>query len=164
VNTSQIAHSIKHRENPNDEFMTPVNVAQMLIAKVPLVAGDEVLDPAIGTGAFHDNYPAFVTKYQCDDFYIWDEPIDWLVTNPPYSHLEGWLIHSFELAQKGVAYLIGLHNITPRRVEIAEKMGFGVTHIHLHKVCPWYGIQAFVIWEKGKPSILSYDRKVWGHN
>ncbi len=161
---SIVAHSIKHRVTPNDEFITPVEVARMLITKVPFATGDVVLDAAYGTGVFYDNYPEPVYKYFTKDFYNYDGRVDWIVTNPPYSGLEQWLIHSFEIANKGVAYLIGLHNITPRRLEIAGIYGFGVTFIHIHKVCPWYGIQAFVVWEKNKPSIISYDRTVWGSN
>jgi hypothetical protein len=158
------SHSIKHRAIADNEFMTPPEVARMLIAKVPLVAGDSVLDSAVGTGSFFLNYPSDVKGLYSTDFYNWTEIVDWIVTNPPYSGLEEWLKHSFEVADKGVAYLLGLHNITPRRLEIGDKAGFGVTSIHLHKVCPWYGIQAFVIWQKGKSSILSYDRIVWGSN
>jgi hypothetical protein len=28
-------------------------------------------------------------------------------------------------------------------------------------VFKWFGISAFCVFEKGKPSVIQYDRKVW---
>jgi len=152
---SSIAHSIKHRDKPNDEFMTPMLLAEKLFNTVPFLENDTILDNAYGTGNFY-----FLGDYTTD-FYNIEKEYDWLITNPPYSHLEKWLEHSCKIANKGFAYLLGLHNLTPRRIELCEEQGFYITSIYLCKVFKWYGISAFIVWEKHKKGILSYDRVVW---
>ena len=159
---SKLAHQIKHRQYANDEFMTPEGLAESLVPLVSLVSGDIVLDACIGEGAFISAFPSFVASIGVEsDFYSWNLKVDWIITNPPYSDLDRWLRHSFLLSDKGVALLLGLLNITPKRLEMANKMGFGVVKMHLCKVFHWFGISAFCIWERGKPDILSYDRIVW---
>ena len=159
---STIAHKIKHRKKANDEFMNPPELARGLVKLVPLVAGSYVTDPCPGEGAFYDAFPKFVFKSQIrGDFFSFKHDVEWLIRNPPYSNLDQWLEHSFDVAEVGVAYLLGLHNITPRRLETANDYGFGLISIHLCKVFRWYGISAFVIFESGKENIISYDRTVW---
>ncbi len=162
--SSKIGHKIKHRLAPNDNFYTPEALAIKLIPMVKLKTGQVVLDPALGTGSFYGNFPRFVKAKYCDkdkDFLMWDTPVDWLITNPPYSCLDKWLEKSFQVCTVGCAYLLGLHNITPRRVEMANRAGFGLSAIHLCKVFEWMGISAFVIFIKGKENCLSYDRVIW---
>jgi len=161
---SEIAHKIKHREIPNDEFYTPKKLAKILISLVPLKKFDIVLDPAKGKGVFFNNFPDDIINQATDDFFSFTKKQNWLITNPPYSKLDKWLQHSCEIATKGFAYLLGLHNLTPRRIEMCEKMGFKITAIHLCKVFKWFGISAFIIWRKTKKDKdikLTYDRIVW---
>ena len=163
---SQISHSIKHRQTPYDEFETPISLAKELIKLVPLVPGDLVLDPAVGNGAFYNNYPPFVNRDCCDillniDFLQYAKEVDWVITNPPYSNLDAWFEKTTRVCRKGFAYLLGFNNITPRRIEMVNKARFGLTHIHFCKVFHWFGISAFVVFEKDKDNIISYDRVVW---
>lgn len=164
---SKIAHDIKHRKVANDEFYTPDDLVKFLISLCPFHGRDSLLDPAYGKGAFYDAFPkdrevSYLTKK--DDFLHHDEKYDWLITNPPYSLVDDWLEHSCDVANKGFAYLLGLHNLTPRRMEICEKRGFYISKIHICKVFKWYGISAFVVWEKSaekRKVEMTYDRKVW---
>ena len=156
-----IAHSIKHREIPNDEFYTPELLSHYLVGQVETRGGDTVLDAAYGGGSFYKNYPRYIVKKQTKDFYSWKENVDWIITNPPYSDLEKWLEHSCVVCKKGFAYLLGINNLTPRRIKICEDAGFGITSIHLCKVFKWFGISAFIIWEKNAKGIIKYDRVVW---
>ena len=163
---SELGHSIKHRKVPNDNFVTPELLVRNLVRLVPFEPGDMVLDPAFGTGAFYRNFPDYVKKDWCEasfgkDFLKYIEPVEWIVTNPPYSNLDVWWNHTTLLAGKGFAFLLGFTNITPRRIEMANKAGFGLTQIHLCKVFEWYGISAFCVFEVGKENIVSYDRIVW---
>jgi hypothetical protein len=157
-----IANKIKYRKYANDEFYTPEKLAIELVKLVPFKVGDVWLDNAPGTKAFLNNFPEGVDPSSCPDFF--DVPVDscdWAVTNPPYSKLDDWFLHSTKTCRKGFAYLLGFHNITPRRIEMCEKAGFGLTQVHLCKVFKWFGISAFCVFEKGKPSVIQYDRKVW---
>ncbi len=123
-----IAHQIKHRQYANDEFMTPPELARQLVALLPLQTGNFVVDPCSGVGAFLSAFPTYTANLGLtEDFFIYGDKVDWLVSNPPYSKLDDWLRHSFEIAEVGVAYLLGLHNITPRRLELANSFNFGLT-------------------------------------
>ena len=163
---SSIMHSIKHRGRPNNEFTTPVELAKLCIEMVPLQPGDIVLDPALGTGVFYDNYPKYVEKLWNDrtnPFMLHDpiKSVDWIITNPPYSNLDAWFYQSCQVCRKGFAYLLGLINLTPRRIKIANEEGFGLSKMHLCKVYEWFGITCFVIFQKDTQNIIDYDRKVW---
>src|SRR3990167_2600536 len=158
---SQIAHKIKHRIIANDEFYTPEELVKKLIKLVPLKKFDFVLDPAKGKGVFFRNFPKKTINQATNDFFGFTKKQHWLITNPPYSKLDKWLQYSCKISIKGFAYLLGLHNLTPKRIEMCEKAGFGITKIYLCKVFKWFGISAFIIWEKNKKGIIHYDRTVW---
>jgi hypothetical protein len=163
---SETSHKINQRDEPDDDFYTPIELAKKCIDMTPLKDGDLVLDSAKGHGAFYNNYPDFVEKDYCEieegiDFLEYDKEVDWIVTNPPYSDLDTWYKKSAEITRKGVAYLFHLHNITPRRIEMMEERGFGLDHIHMCKVKQWYGMSAFTIFRRGVDHCISYDRNVW---
>jgi len=157
---SEIANGIKYRKHANDEFYTPKELAESLIRLVPISEGDILLDNAPSNPVFFNAMPEPRTQ-SVDFFEIGEKSCDWAITNPPYSKLDDWFIHSTKVCRKGFAYLLGFHNITPRRIEICEKAGFGLTKIHLCKVFHWFGISAFVVFEKDRESIIKYDRTVW---
>ncbi len=165
---SNISHNIKHRTRTStrDKFYTPEKLTKEMLKFVPFKDNDFVLDPAYGKGIFYKNFPDFVRKDFCEidfnsDFFDYYNRVDWCVTNPPYSMIENWLKHSCEISKKGFAYLLGQGSITPRRIELCNNQGFGITFMHLCKVFKWFGISAFVIFEKNKNNIFSYDRIVW---
>jgi len=151
---SNIAHSIKHRTKPNDEFYTPKDLAEKLFKLVPIKEDDIIMDNAYGTGNF------YFKGLRSEDFLNDNREVDWYITNPPYSFLDEWLDKSCN-AKKGFAYLLTIHNLTPRRIEMCEKKGLYITKIHMCKVFKWYGISAFIIWERKEKGIIDYDRKVW---
>jgi hypothetical protein len=154
---TKTAHDIKHRDRPNDEFFTPRMLAESLFKIVPAMTEDLIMDNAYGTGNF------YFGGLKSTDFLNDHRKVDWYITNPPYSFLDKWLEKSCE-ANKGFAYLLGINNLTAKRIEDCENRGFYVSHIHLCKVFKWFGMSAFVVWEKknNNGSIkMSYDRIVW---
>jgi hypothetical protein len=168
MNYSSINHKIKHREKANDKFYTPLELAIELIKLVPLKKGDTVLDSAKGDGAFYDHFPSYVTKDYCEidlgkDFFEYKKKVDWIITNPPFSKIDNWLDHTFRIAKKGFAFVFGLHNLTPRRIEKCNKRNFYITKLHCFKVFEWFGITCFFVCEKDKSeeNIITYNRKVW---
>lgn len=159
---TKVANEIKYRKYANDEFFTPKDLAQNLVRLVPIVTGDIVMDNAASNPVFYDALGLAINRLKTDDFFsVPQMSVDWCVTNPPYSKLDEWFEHSTVTCRKGFAYLLGFNNITPRRIEMCEKSGFGLTKVHLCKVFKWFGISAFVVFERGKPSIMQYDRTVW---
>ena len=158
---SSISHQIKHREKPNDEFWTPNDLVKELLKLTPFEKQDSLFDSAFGTGRFFNNFPKESKKGYSTDFFEETENWDWIITNPPYSKLDDWIKQTCKLSNKGFALLIGTQNITPKRIELIESFGFGITHIYMFKVFKWYGISSYIICEKGKKSIIDYNRKVW---
>ena len=152
---SKVNHDIKHRKEPNNEFYTPRELAEKLFSLVPTDQDDRIMDNAYGTGRFY-----FRGFYSVDFFNDMNDDIDWYITNPPYSELDKWLEKSCN-ARKGFAYLLGINNLTAKRIEDCEKRGFYITKIHLCKVFKWFGMSAFIVWEKNKTGIIGYDRTVW---
>lgn len=155
---SKTNHDIKHRKKPNDEFYTPRELAHrlflFLVGEPTWNRSDVVMDNAYGTGNF------YFYGLKSKDFFNDNREVDWYITNPPYSDLDKWLKKSCN-AKKGFAYLLGINNLTAKRIEDCEKKGFFITKIHLCKVFKWFGMSAFIVWEKNKPGILNYDRTVW---
>lgn len=158
---SKIGHTIKHRIYANDEFPTPIKLCKELVLKIPYGIGDVVLEPAMGSGNFYNSFLDGWKKKKTNDFNTWNKQVDWCVSNPPYSQIDLFLEKSCKICRIGFAYLLTLHNLTPRRIEMCEKEGFRITHIHLCKVFHWFGISAFIIWQRNREGIITYDRIVW---
>lgn len=157
------AKNLKDKENPNDNKKTPRILAKKLISMTPLQEGDKVLDAFAGEGAFYDQYPNNVKRLWSEikrkrDFFSRTRKVDWVgPTNPPYSKINDVFEHSIKLANKGIAFLIGIMNITPKRIHMLEEGGFGITHMHIAQVTGWFGKSLYIIAQKGKESIISYD-------
>lgn len=163
MTTSAVGHSIKHRENPNDVIYTPRELAAELVREVPFGPGETLLDPFRGGGAFFDHMPGaeWCEIAEGRDFFEWADPVDWCISNPPWSMVDRVLEHTCEISRKGFAYLLANHGLTPRRLEIVEAAGFGLTKMRLSKVFKWYGIAAFCVFQRDAKSIVGYDRTVW---
>ena len=71
-----------------------------------------VLDPCKGGGAFLKYMPGaeWCEIREGSDFYNWREPVDWIVSNPPYSIFSDFLRHSFTVAEN-IVYLIPVNKI-----------------------------------------------------
>jgi type I restriction-modification system DNA methylase subunit len=166
---SETAHNINNRDEPDDDFYTPRDLAQKCIDMVPFNENDTLLDCARGHGAFYDQYPDENDKDWCEikdgrDYLEYDQPTDWVISNPPYSNLDDWIPHTLDITNKGFAFLLRVQNITPRRLEYIEEAGFGMTSFHMCKVFDWYGMTGFFVFEKNEDHIIDYDRTVWRHD
>jgi len=85
--------------NKNDVVFTPDWLAEKICSM--FVIKGKVLEPCKGEGVFLKYLPEN-TKW-CEitegrNFYDYNEKVDWLVTNPPYSDFNRFLEHSFKLA------------------------------------------------------------------
>ena len=155
--------------NRNDIFYTPTLLASVAISMVPTeLASSTWLDPCKGKGAYYDQFPATCTKDFCEitesiDFFHHTARTDVVISNPPYSLIDAWLSHTLTLKPQCINYLIGIHNLTTKRLETMEAAGYRLTKIHLCKVHEWFGMSVIVQWEhdKGQMSGLTYDRVVW---
>ena len=148
---------------------TPRKCAADLIALVPLVAGDRVLEPFKGEGAFYDQFPAFVEKDWCEitqgrDYKDYDKEFDWVISNPPFK-MDGknviWPMIDYytQRAKKGVAFFVsdyGFSTLTPVRQAVLKERGWGLTGLTMVNVKKWRGRYFLLIFEKDKPSVMNY--------
>ena len=74
------------------------------------------LDPCKGDGAFYKYLPPHSDWCEIElgkDFFDYDDTVDWIVGNPPYSIFEDWLIHSFFLSSN-VVYILPTDKVFQR--------------------------------------------------
>ena len=87
--------------------------------------------------------------------------MDIICSNPPYSIIDKILEKSVALNPRVISYLIGVNNLTAKRIEYMENNGYGLKKIHMCKVWKWFGMSFIVQFEKGEKSCMSFDRIVW---
>lgn len=162
---SSTSTAIKKRETPNDVFITPPKLAKFNIDMIPFSPDDIWYDPFKNNGSYYNQFPNENKKWSeildGKDFFAFDEKVDIICSNPPYSMIDAVLKKSVELKPRVVSYLIGINNLTARRMEYMENNGYHITKMHMCKVYKWYGMSVIVVWEKDKQSLISYDRVVW---
>ena len=164
--TSTISHNIKARKNANDVFITPPQLAKNHIDMIEYKTDDIWYDPFKNNGSYYNQFPNENKKWSeildDKDFFEFNEKVDIICSNPPYSMIDKVLEKSVELKPHTISYLIGVNNLTAKRIEYMENNGYYITKIHMCKVFKWYGMSFIVVWNNNtdKP-LISYDRKVW---
>ena len=150
---------------------TPRDCARDLIGYVPLVAGDKVVEPFKGEGAFYDSFPAFVQKdwaekEQGRDYADISGEYDWVITNPPFRLETGagrvnsfWFLLDYfsQRAKKGIAFLGNdrcFSVFTPKRMALLKERGFKIVKIVVCSVKKWRGRYFFVILQKEGQSAM----------
>jgi len=85
--------------NPNDVVFTPDWLAKQICEMFPI--SGRVLEPCKGEGAFLQYLPKdteWCEIAENKNYYDFNNKVDWIVTNPPYSDYNRFLEHSFNLA------------------------------------------------------------------
>lgn len=93
------------RASGNDEIYTPHWAAKDIVDHYKPFG--KILEPCRGKGVFTDLMPG------CDwceindgkDFFDYDEKVDWIISNPPYSLIRKFVLHSFKISDN-IVYLI----------------------------------------------------------
>ena len=107
-----------------------------------------------GEGAFYDAFPDRLKQHWCEasegrDFLDWTRPVDWIVTNPPWSELRAFLRHSLAVADN-VVFLAPLTHFTTRsRIALICDAGFGLRRLLLVPTpaeWPASGFQLAAVW------------------
>ena len=171
------ATQIKNRKEAKDVFITPIDLAKKHIDIVKKLLKDtegiqKWYDPFRATGRYFDNFPegeniekVWSEITDGEDFFEQDEGLEptAICSNPPYSNIQAVLEQSVSLNPLIISYLIGLHNLTAKRIEFMENYGYKIVNIHLCKVWKWFGMSAIVSWERSnnKKGLIDYDRIVW---
>lgn len=110
-----------------DKVYTPEAVAKAIISKYDLYG--KVLDPFKGKGAFYDNYPDTIEKDWCEiddgrDFFEYNEHVDWIVTNPPYSIYDDVMAHAAAISDN-IVWLVPLNKIVNSMRRLRASMNYG---------------------------------------
>ena len=162
---SERSTKIKSRETPNNVFITPVALARTHIDMIKSGPDDVWIDPFKNSGNYYNQFPTENKEYteilEGKDFFDYHKKVDVICSNPPYSMIDKVLEHSVKLQPRVISYLIGINNLTVKRMEYMEENGYGITKLHMCNVRQWYGMSLIVVFEKDKPSILTYDRVGW---
>jgi len=124
-------------------FPFPAN--RDIVYTPPVLANDMVsffrpnglcLDPCAGDDVFLNLLPdgsEWCEIARGRDFYAWTKPVDWIISNPPYSHLLAWIRQSFTVA-KNIVYLIPYHRAFASAKFVRDLAAWGgVVHVR------WYG-------------------------
>lgn len=119
-----------NKQKGNDLVMTPEYVAEALINYFK--PAGKILEPCKGTG----NFLKFLPKgtLWCEitegkDFFDFDEKVDWIITNPPWSQIRMFLLHSMELADNICMLFTLNHLFTKARIKAINENGFGIKEI-----------------------------------
>ncbi|NJL19363.1 MAG: hypothetical protein HC901_03615 [Bdellovibrionaceae bacterium] len=77
------------------------------------------------------------------DFFEWEEPVDWIITNPPWSQVRAFLGHAMEVADHIVFLMTVNHAWTKARVRDVRTRGFGMREIALLDMPPEFPQSGF---------------------
>ena len=94
-----------------------------------------ILDPCRGDGAFWKHMPEgalWCELREGKDFFNWTEPVNWIISNPPYSNFREWLAYSFKIAEN-IVYLLPLNKVFSAYGQLSEIREQGwIKHIRLY--------------------------------
>lgn len=116
-----------------DKVFTPAWVARDMVEHFK--PSGRVLEPCRGPGVFMEFLPP--DSYWCEidegrDFFAWSTPVDWVMSNPPYSLTRKWFKHSYGVA-KNLCYLVPLRNVFSGFGFVKEIYKFGgIVEIRLY--------------------------------
>jgi hypothetical protein len=160
-------HSIVKRENPNDIFITPPELANKHIQMVlDLTDNEEMIwyDPFKNTGNYFNNYPQFEgVKHEWSeiledrDFFKFNGKVDCIVSNPPYSLMNEVIDKSIALKPQVISFLIGNMNLTPNRIQYFNERGYYLAQLHFCKIYEWFS-NSFIV--SFKRSVSDYHEGV----
>jgi hypothetical protein len=147
----------------HDLIMTPPELARRIVDYY--APRGRLLDPCRGAGAFYNAMLPYSDDVRwCEvaegrNFLTYREPVDWIITNPPWSKFRPFLRHAMELAPNVVFLATITHFVTKARLREMASAGFGVTCFMLvdQPPSPWPGSGfqlAAVLMQRGAGSVF----------
>lgn len=117
----------------SDVHFTDAEVARRIVAHFS--PSGRCLEPFAGEGAFLQHLPTGSLSCEISrgrDFFDFTEPVDWIITNPPFSNLTTVFDHAFTLSDNCV-FLIPISKYWSSAPRIASAANYGglVEILHL---------------------------------
>lgn len=116
----------------NDKRMTPSHLAEKLVNFFQ--PNGKILEPCKGEGVFLEFLPPDTDWCEINegkDFFDYTKDVDWIITNPPWSQIRHFLIHSMEIS-RNVVFLMTINHVwTKARIRSIRELGFGIHTIIL---------------------------------
>jgi hypothetical protein len=128
----------------NDAVQTPVDLARRLITHFK--PEGKILEPCRGNGNFFRLLPAgteWCEITQGRDFFDWQTPVNWIITNPPWSLIRSFMGHAMKVSDNVVFLLTVNHVWTKARVRDIQEAGFGLKEIALVEMPPTFPQSGF---------------------
>lgn len=139
----------------SDIHFTPVHIAKDCIDWFK--PAGKILDPCRGNGVFFDNLPQGTDWCELSmgkDFWQWQTPVDWIISNPPYSCFREWLKHSMNVADN-IVYFLPVFKVTNscQVWDACVKYG-GLKELRIY-------IRAGIPWQRGRPLCAAHWQRGW---
>ena len=119
--------------NISDKVYTPDDVAEDIVRF--FAPTGSILEPCKGGGAFLKHLPTDTLWCEIDegvDFFDFDQKVEWIVTNPPYSTFDKWLTRSLEIASD-IVFLIPVPKLMASYNKMNEVYEWGgIAHIRYY--------------------------------
>ncbi len=121
---------LMHVRAERDVEYTPADLAQDIVSFFK--PSGICLDPCAGNDVFFNLLPE--GRQWCEierdrDFYSWNTPVDWVISNPPYSHYSAWVRHSMEVADN-IVYLMPAYKVFASAKFLEDLFSWGgIVHI-----------------------------------
>lgn len=116
--------------NSNDAVQTPPDLAKRIVEHFQ--PSGKILEPCRGMGNFLEFLPGAdwceISKGR--DFFDYKTPVDWIVTNPPWSQIRPFLQHAMTIANDIVFLMTVNHVWTKARIRDIHTSGY-----HIKEIC-----------------------------
>jgi hypothetical protein len=142
--------------------MSEKKMSEKLYNLITVFIQTDMNNPEIGKdsvmGFFKEE---FIKSFKTSkDFFEFNDEVDWIISNPPFSKLNDVLEHTLKVCKKGFCYIMGVLNLTNNRVKYIKNHGFNLTFLEIANVKEWHLFSCcVVIFQKDVPSIkrLNYE-------
>ena len=165
--TDELAKQV--RKNP-DIVMTQETMAIHLIGLVPFKAGDTVMEPCRGKGAFYNSLPSFVEKHWCEinegkDYLMYEGTVDITLSNPPFiPRALFWAFQkkAMDTTRRTIYWLINISSLnvfTPKRLTEMRDKGWYIQSFHMVSDKRWFGRYVWLEISKIPSKVFTWECK-----
>jgi len=127
----------------DDVVQTPLEMARRIVTHFG--PRGRILEPCRGAGNFLKCMEGadWCEIQEGRDFFEWEAPVDWIVTNPPWSQVRPFLNHAMEVAENIVFLMTVNHVWTKARLRDVRERSYGIREIALVEMPPEFPQSGF---------------------